>query len=350
MNIASPSPAAAPTLCLGMVGFSPEQRATMAAIVTRRRPGQPAWRVGRFWEADAWWVNGSRISVLADGNLRVMPGRPQEHMLTLRLDEVHRPVAFSTPLASSELEVVCTFDPASEAGIEATLKRFDHWLRPLLFKAELGALILERGTALRGNIYHVCQKERLLAVLDFRHGKAAVLPTAVAEDLRGAEWEHRPRSAHDLPQSFHACTPAQLVWTYASHTARDLLPARYRTETVYYRHEPRVPMAWLGDSTLRVLSALFTEPCNMRTLGLRTGIDDTTLARDLSCLYYAGAVTTTAFKAAGSIEIRPHELPPPEATDEHDSSLGRSSLPPLDGERTAPAMLAPWTRHSRARA
>ena len=342
----NPHPAGVPTLCLGMVGFSPDQRAAMAALVTRRRPGQPAWRVGRFWEADAWWVNGSHIVVLPDGNLRVLPGRPQEHSLTLRLDEVHRPVAFSTPLASTEVEVVCTFDPASESDIGRVLGRFDHWLQPVLFKAELGALILERGAALRGNIYHVHHRERLLAVLDFRHGKAAVLPSAVPADLQDAEWERRPPSAHDLPQSFQACTPAQLVWTYACHTSLDLLPPRYRTETIYYRHEPRVPMAWLGDSTLRVLSALFTEPGNFRALALRTGIDDTTLARDLACLYYAGAVTTTAFKAAGSIEMRPHELPPPEPADEHDSRLGRSTLPPLDGERTAPAMLVPHLRRS----
>ncbi len=69
MNGHNPHPAGVPTLCLGMVGFSPDQRAAMAALVTRRRPGQPAWRVGRFWEADAWWVNGSHIVVLPDGNL-----------------------------------------------------------------------------------------------------------------------------------------------------------------------------------------------------------------------------------------------------------------------------------------
>mgnify|MGYP007130765880 CR=1 FL=1 len=35
-----------------------------------------------------------------------------------------------------------------------------------------------------------------------------------------------------------------------------------------------------------------------------------------------------------------------EPVDEHDSRLGRSTLPPLDGERTAPAMLAPHSRRS----
>ena len=276
---------------------------------------------------------------MPDGNLRVTAGRPQERTLTLRLEEVHRPVAFSTPLGSSDFEAVCTFDPGSESAIHRVLIQFDRWLQPMLFKAALGALIIERGTTLRGSIYHVTRQATLLAVLDFRHGHAAVLPTASPLDLIGAHWDRRPTGAHDLPESFALCTPAQLVWSYARHTTRDLLPARYRTEMIYYRHEPRVPMGWLRDSTLRVLSTLFTAPGDFRGLHERTEIPERALAEDLACLYYAGAVTTTPFKAAGSVQVRPQEPVPAASDDEVDSTMGRSTLPPIDAERTAPARL-----------
>ena len=339
MNPTAPGHPETPTLGLGMVGFSPEQRTRLAAVIARPRPGSPQWRLVPFWEADAWWVSGTRISVLPDGNLRVSAGRPQEHALTLRLNEVNRPVAFSTPLAASHFEALCTFDPASELDIHDVLYRFEGWLQPLLFKAALGAQIIEHGTALRGGIFHVREGARLLAVLDFRHGRAAVLPGAQPVALQQASWERRPSGAHALPESFAPCTPAQLLWTYARHTTRDLLPERYRTETIYYRREPRVPMGWLRDSTLRLMSALFTEPGAFAGLRQRTDIPDKTLAAELACLYYAGAVTTTAFKAAGSLVARPAEPTGRAPIDEVDSTLGRSTLPPLDAERTAPAML-----------
>jgi hypothetical protein len=339
MNPSPVSPIEQPTLGLGMVGFSPEQRTALASLIAHPRPGLPSWRLVSFWDADAWWVNGSRVSVLPDGNLRVTAGRPQERTLTLRLEEVHRPVAFSTPLGSSDFEAVCTFDPGSESAIHRVLLQFDRWLQPMLFKAALGALIIERGTTLRGSIYHVTRQATLLAVLDFRHGHAAVLPTASPLDLIGAHWDRRPTGAHELPGSFIPCTPAQLVWTYARHTTRDLLPARYRTEMIYYRHEPRVPMGWLRDSTLRVLSTLFTAPGDFRGLHERTEVPERALAEDLACLYYAGAVTTTPFKAAGSVQVRPQEPVPAASDDEVDSTMGRSTLPPIDAERTAPARL-----------
>ena len=166
MNPSPVSPIEQPTLGLGMVGFSPEQRTAFASLIAHPRPGLPSWRLVSFWDADAWWVNGSRVSVLPDGNLRVTAGRPQERTLTLRLEEVHRPVAFSTPLGSSDFEAVCTFDPGSESAIHRVLIQFDRWLQPMLFKAALGALIIERGTTLRGSIYPVSYTHLTLPTSD----------------------------------------------------------------------------------------------------------------------------------------------------------------------------------------
>lgn len=330
-----------PTLSVGMMGFPLQTRIRLERLVTKADRQGPAWQVAPFWEADAWWINGSSVSLLADGNLRVQPGLRTERTLNLRLQELNRPIAFSTPLASNDFEATCTFNPDSEPGIEKVLHQFENRLQPLLFNSALGALIIAQGTALRGGIYHVRNKATLLAVLDLQYGKAAILPKAKPADLKGAVWDKRPPAAHDLPESFIPCTPAQLVWSYVRHTSRDLLPARYRTAVVYYRHVPRVPMGWLKDTMLRILSVLSTDPCDFAKLHLRTGIPEATLARDLACLYYAGAVTTTPFKAASATFTQQTDPTPRATTQELDSIQGRSTLPPLDSERTAPAMLYP---------
>ena len=147
-----------PILYVGMTGFSPQQRADLTAIVARPNGGWPIWRVGPFWEADAWWINGSRISLLPNGDLRILAGQPTEQALNLKLEEVNRPVAFSTPLAVPDFEPSCTFDPSSESSMHNVLQRFDVWLQPLLFRSALGALSLEGGTAPRGSISHVLCK------------------------------------------------------------------------------------------------------------------------------------------------------------------------------------------------
>jgi hypothetical protein len=338
-----------PFLYIGMTGFSPQQRADLESVVARPHGGWPVWRVGPFWEADAWWINGSNIALLPNGDLQVLAGQPNEQTLNLKLEEVDRPVAFSTPLAARNFEPACTFDPGSGASLHKALLRFNVWLQPLLFRSALGALILQGGTALRGGIYHVRNKDTLLAVLDFRRGKGAVLPNALPVDLKDTVWDKRPDGAHDLPESFLRCTPAQLVWTHARHTARDLLPPRYRTEILYYRRPPRVPMGWLRDSMLHLLSALSVEPGTFQALRERTGIAAVAMASDLACLYYSGAITTTATKATGA-SFNPQEKPSPRVVlHDFDALHGGSTLPPITSEPTAPAMLyeTPMSRSDR---
>ena len=82
-----------PILWLGMSGFAPEQRPVLEESLTRS-PGSPSWRTCAFGDADAWLVNGSKLRVMPDGNLKVAPGLPTERALNLNLSEVDRPVAF----------------------------------------------------------------------------------------------------------------------------------------------------------------------------------------------------------------------------------------------------------------
>ena len=325
-----------PILWLGMAGFLPQQRRVLETSLVR--PDKLVhWRISAFGDADAWWVNGAQVSLLPGGNLRVAAGLPTEHALNLNLSDVDRPVAFALPLAADDFEPRCTFDPVSEPSVQDVLLQFESWLWLTRAQFALGAQIVHRGAELRGGIYHVSHGSRLLAVLDFHHGHAALLPRAHPAELWAARWDRRPVGAHDLPESFVRATPAQLAWTYVRRTERDMLPARYRTGKVYYRQVPGVPLRWLRDSQLLVLRELSVEAATLDRLCQRTGMPLADIEHDLTCLYYAGAVTTTRGKAAEPAQ--PRDSQPQSVGAGWDSMLhgGESPLHDL----TAPALLEP---------
>jgi hypothetical protein len=291
------NPAEQPILWMGLAGFVPQQVAALEAGLKRGR-GLPTWRICRFGDADAWLVNGSKVRVLPGGDLRVLPGLPTEQSMRLNLDDVERPVAFALPFASNDFEPRCAFDPQSQASVHQVLREFETSLRLARSQFVMGGQVLRLGSQLRHGIFHVSHEGKLLAVLDFRQGKAGICPGADPAQLHEAHWASRPISAGDIPTSFHATSPAQLIWAYVRRTDLDLLPPRYRAQTIYFRSAPRVPMAWLRDSQLMLLRELSLEPSAFHVLRERTGFGKADLHHDLTCLYYAGAITTTPAKAA----------------------------------------------------
>lgn len=285
-----------PILWLGLSGFSPEQRATIEAALARPA-GLPQWRTCTFGDADAWLVNGPKVRILPGGNLRVDPGLSHEQSVKLNLNEVDRPVGFAVPLASTEFEPRCTFDASSRASIHAALLQFENWLRLVRAQFVLGGQIIRLGAQLRHGIYHLSRGGQLLAVLDFREGRAGVSPRAHPADMREAQWDKRPPGAGAAPGSFVPTSPARLAWVYVWRSDLDVLPARYRAETIYFRGAPSVPMGWLRDSQLMLLRELSMEPSTSAFLRQRTGFAQAQMDHDLTCLYYAGAITTTKTKA-----------------------------------------------------
>lgn len=338
-TLAEPAAAEQPILWLGLTGFSPEQRAMLEASLLR--PGNlPRWRACAFGDADAWWVNGARVRVMPDGNLKVAAGLPTEHALNLNLADVDRPIAFATPLASTDFEPACKFDPSSEPAIQAVLMQFERWLWLVRAQFVLGAQIIRSGAALRQGIYHVVQAGKLLAVLDFQNGKAALLPGVHPANLWEARWDKRPGGAGGaggLPQSFFHCTPGQLAWVYVGRTDQDVLPERYRTQTIYYRQAPAVPLRWLRDSQMLLLRELSTEPGTLEALRQRTGLAARQMEHDLACLYYAGSITTTSAKAAVPAHAQPDSQP--SCGPEMDSRIGHGATSGTQFGITAPVQL-----------
>ena len=289
-----------PVLWLGMAGFSPAQRAALEAFITQQAISA-RWRIAPFGDADAWWVNGARVSLMPGSTLKVTAGLPTEHVLRLDLKEVDRPIAFAKPLAAETLEARCTFDPLSRASIEAALLKFEKWLRALRAQFVLGALLIDRNSEERRGSYHLSCRGSLAAVIDFSEGQVALSPAASPADLWRARWDKRPYDPAQAPETFDRFSTTQVAWAYVRRTERNMLPSRYRTENIYYRRVPRVPLRWLADSQLMLLRELSAEPGTLHSLGQRTGLPVSQMEHDLACLYYAGSVTTTAESAAARL-------------------------------------------------
>lgn len=286
-----------PTLRLGLYGFDPEQRAKLeASVASANTPSR--WRVCDFAHADAWWVNGAQVRLLDDGDLELAPGHAGETRLKLNMSQADRPIAFARPLSQEQFDPLYTFDPASSAGAHGTLLQFEIWLRMLRAQFALGKCVITRGAALRHTIHHLFHKSHLLAVLNFRTGQAALSPHLHPNDVQHAHWEKRPVGAGDAPPHFVGFSIGQLSWTYADRTDNNTLPERYLSSAIFYRHAPRVPPSWLRDSQLMLLRELIIGPGSLDSLCQRTGLPRDQSERDLACLFYAGAVTTTSMKAA----------------------------------------------------
>lgn len=336
-SIANASVTEQPILRLGMLGFDPQQRAQLEVLLTHRS-GSARWRSCDLGDADAWWVNGAKVHPMPDGSLKVAAGLPTEHALKLDMSEVDRPVAFALPLASSEFAPPCTFKPASQPSIDAVLLQFENSLRLVRAQFVLGGQIIQRGSELRHGIFQISHRGALLAVLDFREGKAAFSAQLHPVGLLNAHWDKRPIGAGNMPERFVRTSLAELTWAYVRRTDRDLLEPRYRAEMIYYRHAPRVPLRWLRDSQLMLLRELSVEPGTLEALRQRTGFAVRQMEHDLSCLYYAGAITTTRSKAAMTMATR-DESHPPSLGPEMDSLLSGEGPSHYKRDVTVPASL-----------
>jgi hypothetical protein len=326
-----------PLFWLGLTGFAPDQRAAVEASLAREG-ALPRWGLAPFAEADAWLVNGAKCRVLPGGNLRVMPGLPNEATVNLDMSGVDRPLAFALPLAAPELEPRYLLDLPDRESAQSMLLRFDQHLSFAQARFALGRQVVELGARLRHGIFHVSQREQVLAVLDFRRGEAALSPQLAAAQVHHAEWTRRPDGAPVAPPGFVPCTTSQLAWSYVRRTDRDLLPARYREQPIHYRNTPRVPVRWLRDSQLTLLGELQMQSGTLESLRQRTGLPAERIERDIACLYYAAAVTTTPAKA-GSRGAAPGQESAGSAAPE--SRAPADEPAPATPYRSAPTVAAP---------
>lgn len=338
------TPQELPVLRLGLVGYAPAQQALLEGALANVDSGL-SWQVSNLSHADVWCINGSAVEVLPDRSLRIAAAASGLRPLRINLTESDRPVAFSLPLASTQLVDVTTFHLNSPASIQGMLDRFSGWLRPMSVQLCLASYIAEHNLDLNTGVFHVITKGRLQAVVS-RNG-VGVLPIADPAEIVDAQWANRPPFADEIPKHFLRIGFPQLMWQYAMRTERDVLPTRFRTGLVYWRAPPQLPNRLLGDTHLMMARELSHAPATFRQLAERTALHDPQVARCLGALYVVGAITTDRRRAAAT-------LPGPESAHStlRDSFATTSGSPPTEldaapdfyADATAPAPFNPNLR------
>jgi hypothetical protein len=286
-----------PVLRLGLAGFTAAEQASLnIALALRASKYQMNWQLAQLGDADAWCVNGSRVSALPDGTLRIRPGLPSGRSIRINPAEIDWPVAFSTPLGAPDFKPAYTFQPNSPESIASMLTQLEGWLRPLMVQFHLASYIVEKDLDLRTRVFHVSVNGKLYALLSRRAG-IGVWPLADPGEMGNAIWSHRPGTADDIPSYFVRTDFSQLMWQYATRTARDCLPPHYRTRRLYLRRPPRLPMHLLNDPSLMLVSELGATAGTLKELAQRTGMDTGQLSRHLAALYMVGSVTADPKRA-----------------------------------------------------
>ena len=287
-----------PLLRLAVAGFSAEQQACVGALLKRTEHGPVTWEPTGFADADAWWLCGARSKLVEPGLLRVGAGNPTARALHLNLAEVDRPMAFAEPLPGPEFARAVHFDLDDFAAANRVLDRFAAWLQPVVAQFGLASCLVEHYGALGPGSFSVVLDGALIAVVDMR-GEIAVLPTASPGDFADAIWKRRA-VPEPVPENFLKTTISQLMWDYAARTRRDLLPAHYRTDLLYFRRPPRLPQRLMKDAHLLLLRELAASAGTFQDLQQRTGLVGAHLSRPLAALYYVGAITSNRKRAAAS--------------------------------------------------
>lgn len=283
----------APGLLLALIGFDADTAARLRRIARQQTAAR--WLdSGDPRGADAWMIAGPRAEPAEHGHVRVLDPSGRQPPVKLNLEG--RPVAFSGSAGGPGP----IFDPAAQASVEAALRGFEIRLRPVRAQFELGRDTVQGGSSLRHAVYHVKDRGQLVAVLDFQRGTAALAMDLHPERLRAAVWKRRPDGAGAAPPGFQQLTTAQLAWVYAQRSGNRLLPEAYRRQPIHLRRMPRVPLAWLSDFQQEVLRQLASHPCTLHDIGGFTLLPMQAVERELACLYFGGAITTTPAKAAAA--------------------------------------------------
>ena len=118
-----------PLLQFGMIGFDRVQRQQIEGVAQVLPYLTANWRPSAVAQADAWLVCGERTRALpflstgCHGSLLILAGLPCERAVTLNLNQIDRPLAFSVPLNSPDTEPRFTFELGSPNSLKSVLDR-----------------------------------------------------------------------------------------------------------------------------------------------------------------------------------------------------------------------------------
>lgn len=286
-----------PVFRLGIAGFTTRQQQLVLQAAHCAANPRCEWTLGDFAEADAWWVEGSRTTLLPGGVLRIAGGESPEAALQLALSEIDRPLAVALPLAPGGFDPAFWFRLEDAASMGAAFHKFSAWFQPAMAQYALAESIVREQLPLGAGAWELLLESRLIAVVDLRLG-TAVAPDAGPEHFRAATWCIRDHGEAELPDEFVRGSLSEVMWAYAQRTRGDLLPAHYRSRPLYFRRPPKLAHGRMSDAHLLLLRELAARPASpFDELQQRTGLDGAALAHHLAALYLVGSITANPRRA-----------------------------------------------------
>lgn len=282
-----------PVLRFGLAGFSPEQERAIEAAAAASRITR--WTGGALAGADVWFINGQCAQHLGDGRIRVASRQAGGRSIQLQLAEARRPLAFAKPLPTGLAEAT-SFDAADPHSILEAIGVFEFTLAATAAQFLLAGQIVDHQEVLGAGTFELRARGQLIAVVDMQ-GEACVLPSARPANFEAGMWAPVQRGRMRVPANFARVNLGQMMWRYASRSARDLLPERYRKRRIFFRRPPRIDPVLVDEEHLLVMREVAFRPSTFEELKVRLGVADDLLARALAALYYVGSITTNPSRA-----------------------------------------------------
>ena len=284
---------AVPTMRMGLVGFA-DERQPLNLLMTRNRNLQ--WERWPFMEADALWINGANAQPLRNHMVRIPAVDPTKSATVLNLKEMDRPTAFTMPFGDGFFSPPLAFDPHKVDQVADVLNQFEADLQALALDLTLAAEIAARRHDLASPTYHLSVRGRLVGVVSVS-GDIGIAQDIPPCEFVHAEWAGRPLAGAEIPSHFRRTTMAQVMWSYVMRNVDDLLPSRYREGTIYWRRAPAVPVRFVREEHMTLISVLSTGPQSVASLVESTGFSQAVVRQGLAALYFGGSLTTDPRRA-----------------------------------------------------
>jgi hypothetical protein len=180
---------------------------------------------------------------------------------------------------------------AREAFMQA-IEALEEQTQPYAIRYALGReIVLQhlRQENLR-QAWQVMSDNRMVALVDFNELKVFLRPDAHCLEMQEVRWVRR--SAASAPDDFIRLPLERVLWDYARRSAYEVLPATYWRRPLELRRYPRLPLAYMNEQEIALISSLRKQRLNCDELSVTLGYSSDQVGRMLSRLWLSGAVKT----------------------------------------------------------
>jgi hypothetical protein len=277
------------SLGVAFIGFDDAAQLQLSQWIEPLFGGRRGWSEASVEEADALCIHADAVASV-DGptlTLRSRFGGPA----TVRTDRLLRPVGVGGELRE-DVSACATFDANSQYSVINLFRMFEARLAPLRQEYAMGETLALRQDLLgTGNVYHLMHEGRLIAIADTIQRVFGARQPIHANVLHAADWRRRPEGAAAFPPEFIARSFADLLWTYASRSSRQVLPIDLRTGRIGLSKLPQVPMDRLNAIHVKIMSSIQRDRMTLDELVERIGGSREAIGRAVGALYWAGALS-----------------------------------------------------------